>query len=78
MRQEIENMISKFEQMNYARGFALGALKTYVSLVGDGLLKKEDAISELNGVLDDYEKKIISIERFGAIIVDLDDIKCDA
>ena len=78
MRQEIENMIGKYEHMNYARGFAFGALKTYVSLVGDGLLKKEDAISWLNGVLDNYEKMIISIDRFGAIIVDFEDIKSDS
>ena len=78
MRQEIENMINKFEKMNYARGFALGALETYICLVGDGFLKKEDAISKLNGILDDYEQKIISIERFGAIIVDPEDIKGDA
>lgn len=78
MRQEIENMIDKFEKMNYARGFVLGALETYICLVGDGLIKKEDAISELNGVLDNYEKMIISIEGFGAIIVDPEDIKSDA
>ena len=62
MRQEIENMIDKFEQMNYARGFALGDLETYICLVGDGLIKKKDAISRLNGVLDNYEKMIISID----------------
>ena len=71
-------MIDKFEKMNYARGFALGALETYICLVGEGLIKKEDAISRLNGILDDYEKMIISIERFGAIIVDTEDIKSDA
>lgn len=41
MRQEIEKMIDKFEKMNYARGYALGALKTYICLVGDGLIKKK-------------------------------------
>lgn len=62
----------------YAKGFAIGFIGTLINGVGDGLITAEQAINELNGVLDDYEKMIISIERFGAIIVDLDDIKSDA
>ena len=62
----------------YAKGFAIGFIGTLINGVGDGLIKKEDAISRLNGVLDNYEKMIISIERFGAIVVDPEDIKDEA
>ena len=62
----------------YAKGFAIGFIGTLINGVGDGLITAEQAISRLNGILDDYEKKIISIERFGAIVVDPEDIKDEA
>lgn len=41
----------------YAKGFAIGFIGTLINGVGDGLISAEQAISELNGILDDYEKR---------------------
>ena len=66
----LQNDRERNYERGYAKGFAIGFIGTLINGVGDGLITAEQAINELDGVLENYEKNIVSIVKYGEIIND--------